>query len=376
MRKWVNILILAMLFVIMKSHATWGADGAEAMLSDMDFSEVEEMLEETQYSGISFEEMVLKLIRGEMPLEKESIREILKTALFGEIQANGRSMVYVLLLAVLSAALTNFTRVFQNRQTSDIGFFVVYLLLLSVLLQSFRTVQSVAGGVLEQMTEFMKLLMPAYMLTIAAAKGATTATLFYEFLIGLIYCVNFVLFRVLLPLCNVYVVIGLVNYISKEDMLSKTADLIKMLVGWGLKTMLAVVIGLNVVQGIITPAVDTFKTSAIHRAVSAVPGVGNTMNAVTETVIGSGMLIKNGVGVGILIVLIMISLIPVLKMAVFMLLYRVASALIQPISDKRMTDCISTVSEGARLLLKCVTTSLVLFFVTVAILAVSTSVGS
>lgn len=283
---------------------------------------------------------------------------------------------YVLLLAVLSAALTNFTRVFQNRQTSDIGFFVVYLLLLSVLLQSFRTVQSVAGGVLEQMTEFMKLLMPAYMLTIAAAKGATTATLFYEFLIGLIYCVNFVLFRVLLPLCNVYVVIGLVNYISKEDMLSKTADLIKMLVGWGLKTMLAVVIGLNVVQGIITPAVDTFKTSAIHRAVSAVPGVGNTMNAVTETVIGSGMLIKNGVGVGILIVLIMISLIPVLKMAVFMLLYRVASALIQPISDKRMTDCISTVSEGARLLLKCVTTSLVLFFVTVAILAVSTSVGS
>lgn len=376
MRKWVNILILAMLFVIMKSHAAWGADGAEAMLSDMDFSEVEEMLEETQYSGISFEEMVLKLIRGEMPLEKESIREILKTALFGEIQANGRSMVYVLLLAVLSAALTNFTRVFQNRQTSDIGFFVVYLLLLSVLLQSFRTVQSVAGGVLEQMTEFMKLLMPAYMLTIAAAKGATTATLFYEFLIGLIYCVNFVLFRVLLPLCNVYVVIGLVNYISKEDMLSKTADLIKMLVGWGLKTMLAVVIGLNVVQGIITPAVDTFKTSAIHRAVSAVPGVGNTMNAVTETVIGSGMLIKNGVGVGILIVLIMISLIPVLKMAVFMLLYRVASALIQPISDKRMTDCISTVSEGARLLLKCVTTSLVLFFVTVAILAVSTSVGS
>lgn len=135
---------------------------------------------------------------------------------------------------------------------------------------------------------------------------------------------------------------------------------------------MAVVIGLNVVQGIITPAVDSFKKTAVHRAITAVPGVGTTMSAVTEVMVGSGMLIKNGVGVAILIVLVIVCLVPVCKMTVFMLLYRVAAALVQPICDKRMLDCIYTVSEGTRLLLKCVTTALVLFFMTIAILTVST----
>lgn len=345
----------------------------EDLLEDIEFDEIEELLDETFEEDISFEQMVRDMIRGKIPIEKGLVGHLLETCFVSEVKEHGRAMVYVLLLAVLSALLTNFTRIFERSQIADIGFYVVYLLLLAILIQSFQTVNSIAESVLGQMTEFMKLLMPVYMITIAAAKGGTTATVFYEFLIMLIYGVNFLLFRILLPLCNVYVVLGLVNYISREDMLSKLTGLIKQLIGWGLKTLLGVVIGLNVVQGLITPALDTFKTSTMHKAVSAIPGVGTTMNAVTEVVIGSGMLIKNGIGVGILVVLVLISLVPVLKVGVSMLLYKLVAAVIQPITDKRMSDCIHVVSEGTRLLLKCVITSLVLFFITVAILAVSTS---
>lgn len=348
---------------------------AEDLLEDLDFTEVEQMLDETLEEDISFEQMVRDLISGKLPIQKKTIVSLIEHMFFTEIKANAACVVYVLLIAVLAAALTNFTRVFERSQTADIGFYIVYVLLLAVLIQSFRNVHTVAGGVIGQMSEFMKLLMPSYMLTVAVAKGGSSAAAFYELLLGMIYGVTLVLFRILLPLCNVYVVLNLVNYISKEDMLSKTADLIKTLVQWGLKTMLAVVIGLNVVQGLITPAVDSFKTGAIHKAVSAVPGIGNTMNAVTEVVIGSGMLIKNGVGVGILIMLTLLCLVPLMKMIVFMLLYKVAAAVIQPISDKRMIHCISTVSDGSRLLLKCVTTTLTLFFITIAILTVSTSLN-
>lgn len=346
----------------------------DSLLKDTDFTEVDALLEETLDEECSFRDMVQKLMSGKVPWNQETVQKLLEGMFLTEIKANARTMVYILLIAVLSAALTNFTRVFDRNQTADIGFYIVYLLLLTVLVSSFQSVNAVAETVLGQMTEFMKLLMPTYMITIAAAKGATTATVFYEFLIILIYAVNFVLFKVLLPLCNVYVVLNLVNYISKEDMLSKTAALMKTIISWGLKTLMAVVVGLNIVQGIITPALDTFKTTTLHKAIQAIPGVGGTMNAVTEMVVGSGILIKNGVGVGMLIFLVLISLVPVCKMTVFMLLYRVTAAAIQPISDKRMTDCVHTISEGARLLLKCVTTAMVLFFITIAILTVSTSV--
>lgn len=370
MKKCVIVMITVLLFWL--SGQAVFADSS--LLEEADFTEVDEMLEETLQEEFSFKDMVGDLITGKIPFNRETVGNLLEGVFLSEIKSNARSMVYVLLIAVLSAALNNFVMVFERNQTADIGFYIVYLILLAVLISSFQTVNSVAETVLGQMTEFMKLLMPTYMLTIAAAKGATTATVFYEFLIILIYAVNFILFRILLPLCNVYVVLNLVNYISREDMLSKTASLIKTVIGWGLKTMMAVVVGLNIVQSLITPAIDTFKTTAVHKAVSAVPGIGGTMNAVTEAVVGSGILIKNGVGVGILLVLTFISLVPVFKMAVFMLLYRVAAAVIQPICDKRMTDCIHTISEGTRLLLRCVTTTLVLFFITMAILTVSTSI--
>lgn len=353
-------------------QSLWDETTEESLLDEMDFEKVDTLLEDTMEEEVHFEDLVKDLIKGRIPVDRKMVKELLVSGLFCEVKENGKSVLYVLLLAVLSATLTNFTKVFDKSQTADISFYVVYMLLLTVLVASLKVVNSVAGGVLGQMTEFMKLLMPAYMITIAAANGTTTAAVFYEFLIVLIYAVNFLLYRVMLPMCNLYVVLRLVNNISKEDMLSKTAELIKTLISWGLKTLMAVVIGLNVVQGIITPAVDSFKKTAVHRAITAVPGVGNTMSAVTEVMVGSGMLIKNGVGVAILIVLIIICLVPVCKMTVFLLLYRVAAALVQPICDKRMLDCIYTVGEGSRLLLKCVTTALVLFFMTIAILTVST----
>lgn len=363
-------MLLAVLLLFLWTAPVYGEN---ELLEEMDFTEVDQMLDETFEEDISFGQMVKDLISGKVPLNRESLLHIVESTFLSEIKANGKGMIYIFLLAVLSAVLTNFTRVFERSQTADISFYVVYLLLLAVLVQSFKTINSVSEMVVGQMTDFLKLLMPTYMLTVAASKGGTTAAVFYEFLIALIYGVNFILYRFLMPLCNVYVVLSLVNYIAKEDMLSKTADLIKTLVRWGLKTMLAVVVGLNIVQGLITPAVDTFKTTAIHKAVTAVPGIGSTMNAVTEVVVGSGMLIKNGVGTGILILLILLCMVPVMKMAVFILLYKAAAAVVQPVSEKRMIDCINTVSEGAHLLLKCVTTALVLFFITIAILTVSTS---
>lgn len=344
------------------------------LLENIDFTDAELVLDDVLGEDISFEQMVRDLIKGKMPFNKDTFISLAKKAFLEEIENNWDSMIYILILAILASVFTNFTKVFEKSQVADISFYIIYLLLLAILIKSFCVVNSVAETILAQMTEFMKVLMPTYFLTVAVSNGGTTAVVFYEFLLFLIYGINWVLLKILLPVCNIYVVLSLVNYISQEDLLSRMADLLKQLVGWGLKTLLAVVIGLNAIQGLIAPAVDSFKSGVLHKTVSAIPGVGNTMNAVTEVVIGSSVLIKNSVGAGILIVLAILSMIPLLKLFVFMFLYKLTAAVIQPIADKRMVQCISTVGEGARLLMRCVSTAVVLFFITIAILTVSTNI--
>ena len=72
-------------------------------------------------------------------------------------------------------------------------------------------------------------------------------------------------------------------------------------------------------------------------------------------------------------VLIAICAVPILQMAVMTLLYKLAAALVQPVSDKRITGCIGSVSEGYELLVKVIFSTGVLFLLTIAVVTASTT---
>lgn len=98
-----------------------------------------------------------------------------------------------------------------------------------------------------------------------------------------------------------------------------------------------------------------------------VPGVGDISGSVADMVFGSAMLIKNGIGAAALIVLVLICLIPLMKLAVIMAAYYVLAAVLQPVSDERITECLSGMGNGVKLLFQAVFTMLVLFFLTIAL---------
>ena len=60
-------------------------------------------------------------------------------------------------------------------------------------------------------------------------------------------------------------------------------------------------------------------------------------------------------------------------MLIMALLYKLAAALVQPVSDKRITTCISSVSEGYDIMARVIFTTGLLFMLTIAIVAASTS---
>ena len=70
--------------------------------------------------------------------------------------------------------------------------------------------------------------------------------------------------------------------------------------------MIEKVIGFSVIQSLIAPAVDAFRVSVLNKTAGIIPGVGGTINAVTEVIIGSSVLIKNSIGVAAMIILLLI----------------------------------------------------------------------
>ena len=185
------------------------------------------------------------------------------------------------------------------------------------------------------------------------------------------FLIQMVLLKAVLPGIQAYVVLELVNYLHKEDFLSKTGDLIRTLVEWALKTCTGVIIGMQVLQNMISPAVDSLKRDMLGKTAAAIPGVGNAINGVTEVALGTAVLIRNCLGVAGILVLLVLGLPPVIQLAITALTYKFLAALMQPVSDKRMVGCISTMGEGCRLLLKVLLTVELLFLITIAVLSVS-----
>jgi len=89
--------------------------------------------------------------------------------------------------------------------------------------------------------------------------------------------------------------------------------------------------------------------------------------------LGTTVLIKNGIGVAGAIICIAICMAPVVQMAVVTLMYKLTAALIQPISEKRIVGCVSSMADGSEILLRVIFTSGVLFLITIAMVANTTT---
>lgn len=346
----------------------------DALLAEFDFNEIEENLDQMfPQEKITFSDVVSTLISGDMTETIRIFLQFVADQISYEFDYNRRSLVYVLMTALTAAVFSNFAGAFKNRQISDISFYIMYMLLITLCLTSFRTSAAGLEDRLGTLVDFMRVLCPSYFLAVAFASGSVTSLFFYNVILFLIYIVELVIVRFLLPVVNIYIMVRVLGNLTGEDFLSEFADLIRKGGSWILKTLLICVVSVNVVQGLLAPAIDAVKRSALTRTAEALPWVGNAVGGVTEVVLGTAVLIKNGIGMAGAVITIAICAVPILQMLIMAFMYKLAAALVQPVSDKRITTCISGVSEGYEIMVKVIFSTGLLFMITIAIVAASTS---
>lgn len=337
----------------------------EQLLDEIQIDDVQKMLNEIMTDHtFSVKEALLNLINGEEPISKEIVRNFLCSLFFSEMK-NEKEMIWKLLLIILIAAvLAEFADVFGDGQVGSISFYIVYLALFMILMENFTQLGNVLSQRLMGLVNFMKVLSPAYFMTVTASTGASTAAVFYEGVLLMVWAIQWLLVNLFLPVINLSVLLKMVNHLSKEEMLSKMAELLDVAVSWGLKTLLGTVVGLQIVRNMVSPVIDTLKRSAIGKTAGAIPGIGNAVTAVTELVLTSAVMVRNSLGVVIVILLLIIGAGPVLHYGSLSLIYRFLAALAQPVSDKRVVGALTTMGEGCALLLKLLMTAEVLCMLT------------
>ena len=353
--------------------ASMGDDTAEAIeeeiWEDLDLKSLDDLAEELLDGPVSVSDMIRQMMKdGKLGDGGEWLR-IIRGALGSMVVVQKKNWTHILLLVLAASLLTGFTDVFQNRQISEISFYMIFVFFFVALLKIFQGFSSQLETTLSVSAQFMKALLPSYHIVLTASGGITTAAVACQMILLLVFIEEHILEKILLPGIHIYLLMALVNQLTGEQMLSRFTELLQDVIQWALKTIVGVVLGIQLLQRMVAPSVDSFRQTLLGKTAGAIPGLGNLFSGVTEVVIGSAVLLRNCLGAAVIIVLVLAAVPPVVRLGVNMGFYYLVSAVFQPVADKRIIGCLHVMGESMGMLLKLLVSLEILFLLTIAMLA-------
>lgn len=344
------------------------ASSAEELLGEMDFSEIGSFLDGQDEAPVSFEELVRAVLNGE-EVPYESLGDYIKDVFLSGFAGNQKLVLRLLVISLAFSILKNYARHVSGAYVSEIAFFLCYCFMMALLLQSFSEMNQTVLTTAERLTGFMKVWIPVYCTAISFTLNINSSAAAYSLIFTAVYLVEWMIRYILAPLVQIYIMIEFLNHLMEEERFRRLSELISDAVKFLLKTSVAFILGINIIQGMIAPAMDRLAGNTIAKTIQMVPGLGNAVNGMGQIFISSGLVIKNSVGVAALVTLLILCAVPFFKMAFLAVMYKFLSAVLEPIADKRISGGMNGIANGGMLYLRILVTCLMLFFLTIALTA-------
>ena len=307
---------------------------------------------------------------GDNGFEFKDISNYVIRYTFSEIIASMQLIGSLMIIAIICALLNNLQSAFNKESLSNIAYFACYGVMIVMITKSFYIVVELAKNTITSMADFMAALIPVLMMLLASVGGFAEATLLDPVIMGFATISSRIYVDFIIPIIFMSFVLQFVKNISSDYKIKNLTKLLKQVAIWVQGIVMTVFIAVITLRSIAAKTIDQVTIKTAKFAVdNFVPVVGKSLSDAISTVAGYSLLLKNAIsGLG-LIILLVIVLFPIIKLLVMAFLYKAAAALIEPISDERTVDCINSVGDSILLLMSCVISVSIMFFIMVAIVA-------
>ncbi len=308
--------------------------------------------------------------KGESNISIKKAAKAITTYVFKEIAASLKLIGLLIMVAIICALLNNLQKAFSNETLSDIAYFACYALIIIILARSFYLGVNIARDTINKMTDFMMALIPILVMLIASIGGIVEATMLDPIIIGTINISANIFSKFIIPLICMTFVLQFVDNLSEDYKINKLTKLLNQVALWTQGIVMTVFVGVVTIRGITSKAMDQVTVKTAKYAVdNFVPVVGKCLSDAISTVAGYSLLLKNSISTLGLIVIVAMLLIPAIKLLIMAFMYKMAAALIEPISDSRLVNSIGAAGDSLILILSCLICVSVMFFIMIAILA-------
>ena len=171
----------------------------------------------------------------------------------------------------------------------------------------------------------------------------------------LLFMINFIgefIEKLIIPLVMISMTLSIVSNFSKEITVDKLSKFIKKSSIWILGILLTIFVSTLSLEGTLGKSVDNLTAKTAKAVVTDfIPVFGKILGDTAETIIGCSKVLKSSVGLLGVIVVLGIVILPIIKIAVLWLSFKLTACLCEIVADEKLVKLIDQVSECYQILL-------------------------
>lgn len=329
----------------------------------VDFSDINSIInaQDDNSKQINLRSLATDIISGNFNFIR--LFDYTKNIFLDEIYNNINMIKNILILIILSSVIKSITDSFENKSVAEIAFYINYIIIVNELFKSFGTCVNLAKNLISKIAEITQTSVPLVMSLMAFNVSRSTA---FSPIIFLFSDMTIILMNTGLPIITSFMIIEIINNITGKNLIANFAELIKNSITWLLKIISMSFIGILSLQRIATPLLDNIAMRTAKFAINSVPVVGEIFSGAVDSIAIWNHVVKNSTLIALVVSIFFLCAVPIIKLAIFILIYKIIGAIIQPICDERIINCTEAAAASCALLLTCCfTTTMIFLFIVI-----------
>lgn len=348
--------------------------GLEAGSEEIDLSKIQDYLYKVDQEmapyipDINPSQLLENLKQGKLSINVQSVFTGLLKLFSKEIMANLHLLGQLIILGVIAAVLENITGSFENGTVGKAAQAVVFMVIITLAIGSLTIAADLSRTVVEDMVNFMQVILPVLLTLLAAMGGLASAAILHPAMVLVLGLTGTVIKNVIIPLIFLSAILGFVNNISRQFRVSRLAGLFRQTSITLMLLMLTLFTGVIAVEGVAGSVADgvTMRTAKFATD-NFIPVVGGMFSDALDAVVGGSLLLKNGIGIVGVLIIFCLCAVPALKILALVGVYKLAGALMQPIGAPEVGDCLEHMEKSLTVFFAAVAITGLMFFFTITI---------
>ena len=374
---YINILIIIILNLISPVSI---ADTSETLQEQQKEFGINNFIEEAnKYSGefledININDILSSAISGQVDNQK-IFNKIAK--LFGKETINGLTTLgSILAIIVIHTILKSISESLENDNIARLIYYVQYILIVTIIMMNFSDIVQSVKSTCNDLIGFMNLLIPLLITLMVYTGSIATSGILEPIILFLINFLGNLIQNLIIPVVLVFTSLIVISKISNNIQIEKLSKFLKSGIVWFFGIVLTIFVGVVSLEGTLSSSVDGITAKTTKAIVSsAIPVVGKILGDAVDTVLGCGILLKNAVGVVGIIVLIGICIVPILKLSILTIAYKLMSAICEPIAEKNILGLLDQIGDVYKILLAVLSSIAVMVIIGTALVVKISNTG-